>query len=92
MSQVIERSSFGSMVHTSAYEDITEIKIDLPYNHYTRDYSQQAEHLKRHTESIKAFKEHMASGENGEPFYTCGDREPDGTPTSLGEFLPVFAG
>lgn len=30
------------------------------------------------------------SGENAQPIYTCGDREPDLSDTGMGAFLPVF--
>ena len=56
------------------------------------DYEQQADFMNRMADWHKDYKKSLIDDVNAEPIYTCGDRLPDGSPTTAGAFLPVFAG
>ena len=92
ISQTVNKNKFGCLVEESIFaHPHTEKVITAPLVPYHMDYVQQEAHLKdsitRHHEKAA---EHAAS--NGAPApATCETRLPDGTVSSVGMFLPIFA-
>ena len=74
------------------WDDLVEKIVTFPTKAYLRDYEQQADFMNRMADWHKDYKKSLIDGVNAEPIYTCGDRLPDGSPTTAGAFLPVFAG
>ena len=88
MSSNIEKNAMGCLVEESVYDNYyVEKAITAPALPYHLDYVQQAEYLQRQTQWHKEYMEQNAP----KPKYTCDNREPDGTPSSAGSFLPVFS-
>ena len=88
MSSNIEKNAMGCLVEESVYDNYyVEKAITAPALPYHLDYVQQAEYLQRQTQWHKEYMEQNAP----KPKYTCDNREPDGTPSSAGAFLPVFS-
>ena len=84
--QSVTKNKFGCLVEESVFaESHVEKTITAPLVPFHMDYVQQEAHLK------DSLKHHTHKLQAAAPTATCEDRMPDGSPSSFGMFLPVFA-
>ena len=89
LSTTMTKNSLGCTVEQTVYDETyVESVITAPALPYKYDYNQQYDHIKKATEFHKDLNE---MGGTPNPIPTCANRLPDGSPSTMMAFLPVFA-
>lgn len=81
-----EKNGLGALVETRMREDGFHKIISQPLEDIAFDYGQRFDLINDLTHKLQAMKEN----DGNQPIYTCSNREPNGSASSAGAFIPVY--